>query len=107
MRKYLLASCILIACITGLRAGAAQDNNFAEDNDYSRSILRKNCVKLVTEETKCECVISAARDIGDGLLIGRYVFEMVLVLKYPLIFKRSRRPQRRSCFGVGVLGIAR
>ena len=36
------------------------------------------------------------------------IFESVLwTLKYPLIFKRGRRPRRRPRFGVGALGNAR
>jgi hypothetical protein len=53
--------------------------SFAQDLEESRAELRKDCRMLGYDESKCECVVSLSEDIGDGLLLGRFVMEGTLV----------------------------
>jgi hypothetical protein len=77
-----IARKLLFTLRTILTVGlAACSVSFAQDIEASRSELKRDCGVLGFEESKCECIASVSEDIGDDLLMGRYILEGLMVQK--------------------------
>jgi len=69
----------MLLCIMPFISFGAGRACFAQGDSAPQAEMRKDCTKLKVDESKCECIISSAESVGDGLLMGRFVFGLYLV----------------------------